>query len=467
MILPRDEKMKNRNIRHAEKRKNDILHDGFMRVLLNIGVPMLNTCLISILMGIATNKIYSAYVGQTGFAVMGALNSAASMGLSIMGSMALGAWVKSAHEMAEGESERINRCCLNALYVLALTGGCFAMLMSIGKQLIFRWMNVPKEISAVSEGYYLIYVWGSILYAVYQYLGYLVNARCSSRAILIANLLPVISPVIMSYLLLGPMHMDIVGITLALTIPYGIQIIVNWFLLRREGILVPLKRAHWRPDGALMRKFVQYGALLVLQILLCCGANLVTTIQTNRYLSVDCIAVIAVSLPVSTFLAIAGNLEMAFIPPNWAVGNYSRVRKFMRRCMGMNLAVGMFCFLLYALSARWYYASVLAGEELIRMGAQYWFWYGLGLLPMGMIHIFRVFFDAIGMGRVSLLSGVGEFTGQSICAFLLIPYFGNIGRYLATLMGFGLAAAFLMIAYLFLRRRIWRADQANVAQSSL
>ena len=66
-----------------------------------------------------------------------------------------------------------------------------------------------------------------------------------------------------------------------------------------------------------------------------------------------------------------------------------------------------------------------------------------------------LFFDAVGLGKLSLLSGVGELLGNLVSAFLLIPRFGNIGRSISYPLGWFLAVLSLSIAYLYSRKKIY------------
>ena len=80
---------------------------------------------------------------------------------------------------------------------------------------------------------------------------------------------------------------------------------------------------------------------------------------------------------------------------------------------------------------------------------------------MAFLYAVRFFFDAVGYSKLALLSGVGELIGHSICAFVLIPLFGSVGRSLAYTVGWFLAALFLVIAYVVFRKKIY-GPQTNL-----
>lgn len=57
------------------------------------------------------------------------------------------------------------------------------------------------------------------------------------------------------------------------------------------------------------------------------------------------------------------------------------------------------------------------------------------------------------MGKVSLISGIGELLGKLICAFIPIPKYANIGRNLSYPLGWMIGALGLLTAYAVLKKR--------------
>ena len=102
----------------------------------------------------------------------------------------------------------------------------------------------------------------------------------------------------------------------------------------------------------------------------------------------------------------------------------------------------------------------------MELGVKHWFWYGTGFIPLGFIYTVRFFFDAVGMSKISLLSGLGELIGHLIAAFVLIPNLGNMGRSIANPVGWAVANVFLWSSYLLFRKRIYANCDAHRMSSA-
>ena len=138
------------------------------------------------------------------------------------------------------------------------------------------------------------------------------------------------------------------------------------------------------------------------------------------------------------------------------------MRKFLNVTLSLCVGYGVVCAVIYAFLGEWYYGTLFADPNVVALGAEYWKWYGLGFIFVAVIYIVRVFYDCIGMSNMALFSGVSEMIGSFICAFWLIPAFGNIGNTLMYPLSWFIAASYLIISYLLLRKKIYFKSDQNV-----
>lgn len=436
--------------------KHDVLKDSFWRILLCIGVPIYGASIVTMFTTVTVNDIYSNYAGQTAFSVMGVLNMALSIGNSVIGSMALAAWIKGEHAHRGEAQNDLDGHCLNVVTVLAFLALAIILIMLLGEKVIFRILNVPLDIWQETHEYYVVYVWVYLFYGISMFFGYVNTARGSSKAVLISNLLTPCGLVVTAFLFCKIFHMGVRGVALSVVIQYLLLAVVNYILLRKQGIIGNLFRKLQRMTVRPMIPVIRYGLLLAAQIVLCSISEIVLSIQTNRYLSVEYLAVIALIIPLGNFVSVATGMGNAFIPQNYGAGQMGRLKDFMRKLTFLGVGYAIFNFVLYASIGKWYFSRLFLDADIVGMGAEYWFWYGASVLPVTLIAIFRTFFETVGKGKIAMLSGIGELAGRCLCAFWLIPCFGNIGRSLGPLMGYGTGATLMLIAYGVCRKRIYK-----------
>ena len=340
--------------------------------------------------------------------------------------------------------------------MLLSMAGCIILAMLLGKEFVFKLIKVPEEIWEEAHTYASIFVGASAFYGTHLYLGCIVNARASSKSVLLSNLFLPCSLVVTAYLYLGILRLGVKGVALAVVTQYFLQTVLNYILLRKEGILGRFRREQMRIRLPHMKAVCEYGIPLVEQMLLCYIGEVLLSIQTNRYLSVKYIAVFAVTLPISNMLSTINTMGAAFFPQNYNAGKVERIKEYLRKTTIIGLSYAVICLVTYASLGRWYFQRLFGDAEVAEMGAEYWFWYGCGMIPLAMIYVFRAFFEATGRGKLALLCATGDLLGKMICGYWLIPCFGNIGRSLTQLLCWGGNGLFLVLAYLLFRKGIYK-----------
>lgn len=445
--------------------KNDVLKDGIFRIVLNIGAPLLAVQMISMLAASYTNQVYSQYFGKLVFLITGVLSSVISLFQSAYGSVGSGTWIRSAAAYAEKDRGRANRVTVNALYSVTLVVLLCMLVLLLGKGGIFRVMNVPREIYREAGLYYYAQVALMPLSGINAMLNTILTARGKRGVVFAENLLFVCGPAVAALFFIVILGMGFWGWLLG-SIPVTLTHIgIQWGFLRKCGILTGLKREHFRPDWGLILGNAKYGCLLYTQMILCCVSEMVISMQSNRYLDMDEIATVSILLPLTSPLAVCSTLCSVFVPQNYGAGKTERLRRFVTGAIWFGAVYGVGCALFHILAGTWYFGTLFEDVAMIELGREYWFWYGLGCVPLAMIYVIRVFFDSVGMAKVSMLSGAGELLGRLICAFWLIPRFGYIGRFAAPLLGWGLGGLMMTVMYFALRKRIWQTCGGNASRA--
>ncbi len=216
-----------------------------------------------------------------------------------------------------------------------------------------------------------------------------------------------------------------------------------------------IKRKEARPDIYLILRILKRAIFLIAQELFCCAGYFLVSYQTNRYLSLDYIAVLSVTLPLTAVLNAFSTLCTVTIPQNYALGTEKRTKAIFKMIVLSCFLYGILVFLAHALLGKWYYGRLFDSPDVVKMGAEYWFWYGVGFLGCSFIFSFRFFFVAVSRNIVVAFTGVCELIGNAVSAFWLIPRYGNMGCSIAKPLGWWIAALYLVISYVIMRKKIY------------
>ena len=445
-------------------RKIDFLRDKPVSILLRLCLPLIVVNLVQIFTTMLTNSLYSLFVGETLFTVIGYLSTVTDAYLSLTYSVMSAAWIKTAHYHALYDRQTAQQKTIQAIYSVLPVVGTSLVLILLFRDPILHAFHVPPDYFAVTRQYFTIWICSYSLMPVAQLLLLVTNGTSSSGRILLANFLTVFITAFNAVILLAVAKLGMVGAALLPLCNAVLQLLVYVILFRRSGFFRNFRPEDFLPEWRVLFDIICYGLLITLQTMLCVVGNLATGLQANRYLTYDYISVLNVSIPITAVMDSIAQACSAFYPQNYGAGLTDRVRRFFLLTNVCVFFYSCLCCFLYLSLSEWYYSQLFTDPTIVALGVEYWFWFGIGFIPLGFVYTVRFFFDSVGMGKISLLSGLGELIGHCLAAFWLIPCFGNLGRSLAFTLGWGVANIFLWGSYFLFRKRIYANCRAHRLQ---
>ena len=79
-------------------------------------------------------------------------------------------------------------------------------------------------------------------------------------------------------------------------------------------------------------------------------------------------------------------------------------------------------------------------------------------IPLAVVNIVRFLIQGMGFGTVAILAGVCEMVARGIAGLILVPACGFVGVCFASPLAWIFADAFLIPAYIHLRRKLDKKD---------
>ncbi len=449
-----------------KKLQFDVLKDPPGKVMLLVMLPLLAVNGIALLTTAFTNELYSRSIGPLAFTVTALVSTLIGVLQNVVGGVVSAAWIRTALSFQKEDVREAENRAVNAVYAVAgITVMCCGLLLVLTEPLLSL-LQIPAQVRGAVRQYYRIYVGGYLLSAVSSYFLSVVNGVCSVAGIFWANLLSSCGSALTAGLLVALLGLGVPGLALVAALTALLVVIFAVCLLRRRGLRFGFEARRYRPDLRLIGSILRYGLLLALQSVLCNAGYLAVSVQTNRLLPLNYITVLSVSLPLTGVMSAFSAACAVFVPVNHAAGQRKRTRAFLWLATVGCTGYGVLCFLAFALLGRWYYARLFDSAAVVAYGAAYWRIYGFGLIFVAVIFVVRIFLESVRLGGLSLLSGGFELLGNLISAFWLIPRFGVVGRSLSYPLGWSLAAAYLLIVCVCMRRRLFEEGPAE-AQGAL
>lgn len=438
----------------------DFLNDPPWKILVSVVWPLLLVNTVQLFTSLLTSRIASVYVGQTYFSVSGYLSTVFTFVSTFISGITSAAWIVSSRNFIRQDKEVMQHYLSNAAFSIILILLPSTILLILFSGPILSLMGIPAEFLSVAKEYFQIYCLSFLPSALSSFLVSFLNGTGSARRILAINLFSVCNGTLVNVLMLAVFKTGIMGAASLPLINALIQLCLNLTLLRRESLFSfsAVCRKIRNPDWKVAGQIIRYGGMISLQSILCSIGYLTVSFQANRHLSSEYISILSVSLPLASFMSVLSTAVSAFCPRCYASGNSQRLKRFFHLVTICGLIYGLVCFGVYAALGRWYYGLLFTDPIIISLGAEYWFWQGLSYPFLSLMFTVRYFLDAVGQSKFSLLSGLGELTGNLLCAFWLIPAFGNIGRSLSYPLGWFLGAFMLTVSYFIVRKQIYRYE---------
>lgn len=437
----------------------DYLHDSPLHALGTVCLPLILVNVVLMFTTTLTNTLYSRYAGQTYFTVTGYLSVASTLYINMISSVYLAGWVKIAHQFSLQDKQKVTRSMQSVLLTMTLAAGGLSLLFVLFTKPVLHALNIPSGLYADARLYYCLYLLCYLPSALAAFFLTTSNGISGAGRIFWINIMVIVTNLLGAWLLMAVLQMKLIGAALCGALSAAMQLAVYLCLFRRDGFL--RSGVRFSPDWRLMGAVLRCSVPIALQNLLCTVGYLLVTLQTNRLLKPEYITVLNVSLPLTGVMSAVGSAILAFCPQNYGAGKAERLRRFLRLAIGCSVIYGIICFLIYALLGSRYYGWLFTDSQIVELGSRYWFWQGVGYLFLAVLYPIRYFFDSVGKSQLSMLSGLGELIGNAVCAFWLIPVYGNIGRSLSYPLGWAVAACFLVCAYLCRRRQIFRSCESQ------
>lgn len=420
---------------HRSPKTIDYLNDTPLKVLISICLPLIGVNVVLAFTSLLTNALYSHFVGEQVFSVMGYLSAVTTSFGSIISGIMFAAWIKIAHHFSFDDKMVSAQQMFNGISAIILVEAGLAFLLVLFTDPILRLLSIPEMIYKEAKIYYVLTILTYLPVALAAFCLTIVNGTSSASRLFWVNIMVVCTNAIVAVFMLAVFRCGMIGVALMPAIAALVQLIFYYFLFRRDDYRISFFEVLRHLDWAKIGRIIRYGFLIAMQSLLCTSGYLIVTYQTNRFLSLEYISILNISLPLSGIISAVSSASLAFCPPNYAAHKFDRLKQFFTLSTLCCFGYGIICFLLYAFLGSKYYSSLFQDPNIIAYGAEYWLWFGLGQIFLALLSNIRTFFDSVGKSSLSLLSGIGELADNLICALILIPYFGNIGRSLAYPLG--------------------------------
>ncbi len=307
----------------------------------------------------------------------------------------------------------------NSSYALAAIGNTAALFMGLSAAAtlllllfvkpIVSVMSTPAEAVSGTVTYLMICFIGIPFITAYNIISSIFRGLGDSKNPMYFIAISCIANIALDYLFIGGFHMGPAGAALGTTLSQTISVIVSILVIRRPKTGLNLKKAHFKPQSAIMGQILKIGTPVALQDGFIQIAFIIITIIANRRGLDDAAAVGIVEKVIGILILLPSTMlstVSALSAQNIGAGKQERADQTL--WYAISIAVGFSLIIATAIQFTSEPVIALFTEDpgVIRLGGQYLRGYVWDCVFLGIHFSFCGYFCACGMSGISFLHNV-------------------------------------------------------------
>lgn len=432
-----------------------------MKLILGFAVPLLFGFLFQQFYSVVDTVIVGQFLGVKALAGVGSTGSLNFMIIGFCMGVCNGFAIPVAHKFGAKDFSGMRQFIANSVW---LSAG-FAVVMTAAVVLLCRniltWMNTPEDIFEFAYTYILIIFWGIPASYLYNLLSGIIRSMGDSKTPLMFLLLSSILNIGLDLLCILSFRMGIAGAAVATVVSQLISGVLCLFYMKRKFDILKIEKEEWKVNFSHMKTLCGMGVPMGLQYSITAIGSVILQTSVN---SLGSVAVAAVTA--------AGKVSMFFSCPFDAMG--STMATYGGQNVGANkldrLGKGLFScsvlgivYALAAFAALFFCGDIFIGmfvkegsAEIMAQARQMLIIISAFYIPLAFVNIIRFMIQGMGFSAFAVLAGVCEMAARALSGLFLVPAFGFTGACFASPLAWIFADAFLIPAYIHVRRKLGR-----------
>lgn len=432
-----------------------------MKLILGFAVPLLFGFLFQQFYSVVDTVIVGQFLGVKALAGVGSTGSLNFMIIGFCMGVCNGFAIPVAHKFGAKDFSGMRQFIANSIWLSAV----FAVAMTAAVVLLCRniltWMNTPADIFEYAYIYILIIFWGIPASYLYNLLSGIIRSMGDSKTPLMFLLLSSVLNIGLDLLCILTFHMGIAGAAAATVVSQLISGVLCLFYMKRKFDILEITKEEWKVNFGHMRMLCGMGVPMGLQYSITAIGSVILQTSVNSLGSVAVAAVTAagkVSMFFSCPFDAMGSTMATYGGQNVGAKKLDRLGKGLFSCsiLGIGYALAAFAVLFFAGDVFTGLFVNEGGAEIIADARQMLVIMSAFYIPLAFVNIIRFMIQGMGFSAFAVLAGVCEMVARALAGIFLVPAFGFTGACFASPLAWILADAFLIPAYIHVRRKLGR-----------
>ena len=445
----------------AKDTTRDMTQGSPMKLILGFSVPLLFGFLFQQFYSVVDTVIVGRFLGVNALAGVGSTGSVNFLIIGFCMGVCNGFAIPLAHKFGAKDYSGLRQFTANAMWLSI----AFAVVMTFTTSMLCRniltLMKTPEDIFEHAYIYILIIFIGIPATYLYNMLSGIIRAMGDSKTPLVFLTLSSLLNIALDLVCILNFGMGVAGAALATVVSQGVSGVLCLLYMIKKFPLLHIKKEEWKPNPSHMATLCGMGIPMGLQYSITAIGSVI--LQT----SVNTLGAVAVA-PVTA----AGKVSMFFCCPFDAMGStmatyggqnvgakkLDRLGQGMKACVILGSVYSLLACAVLSLFGDRLAALFIdaASPELLENARLLLIVNSAFFIPLALVNIVRFMIQGMGFGTLAILAGVCEMVARSLAGLFLVPAFGFIGVCFASPLAWIFADAFLIPAYLHVKKKLQR-----------
>lgn len=444
----------------ASNKTKDMTVGEPKKIIISFGVPILLGMLFQQFYSMVDTIIVGRYLGVNSLAAVGSTGSINFMVVGFCMGICNGFTIPIAQCFGAKDFKNLRRYVANCMWVAIFFATIITIIVSVYCMDILKFMKTPSDIIQEAYDYIFVIFLGIPIMMLYNILSGILRAMGDSKLPLVFLIISSVLNIFLDILTIRFMGIGVEGAAWATVISQGVSGILCLIYMVTKFDILKIKGDEWNFNWRYIGSLCRMGLPMGLQYSITAIGSVVIQTAVNT-LGSAAVAAVTAANKVGMFVCCPfdamGSTMATYAGQNMGAGKPDRVTKGMISCAMMGLV--------YALGAC--VVMVLFGENLASIFMDNgdngdvlhnaWLmnvWSSSFYFPLALVNIIRFTIQGLGYSELAILAGVCEMIARAVIGFVFVPKFGFVAVCTASPMAWVSADIFLIIAYIYVIKRI-------------
>lgn len=452
--------------------EKDMTKGSPMKLILGFSLPLIFGLLFQQLYSMVDTIIVGHYLGVEALAAVGATGAINFLINGFCIGVCSGFAIPVAQEFGAGNEKRLRKFAANSVWLATFFAVVTTIVVVLLCRPILRVMQTPENIIDGSYRYIVIIFLGIPATYLYNMTSSIIRSLGDSRTPVIFLTMAAFLNIILDLLCIIVFKWGVAGAAVATIFSQAAAGISCLIFMHKKFTILHMYKEDWVRDREFMSKLCGMGLPMGLQYSITAIGTVVVQSAINGIGS-DAVAAVTAGIKLSMILSCAydamGSTMATYGGQNIGAGRLDRISKGLRSCVLLGAAYSIFALCVILLFGRNMLLLFLDSSETVILGnaLKYITINVCFYFPLALVNIVRFLIQGMGYSILAVFAGIFEMIARGIAGFVLVPYFGFTAVGFANPLAWIFADAFLIPAYLHVRKDMERVINKSQEQSQI